>query len=236
MINYDKIGTFFSKSLTIEEVPTNKKKEIIDIVKLHNKLVTKIDEGSYKEEDYKTFIKYLAKERVDNSLFLIKLCNFYLETSEQLFITEFKHLEETGILLNNNMPGINFIMANIVEVNRKTNFFMSKFVDGLTPTTYSSLYVKDQLQVLNNLLSELNDKDSATYQYYKETFTNFINSTFLTTEFKNFFLENENIIYNKIISRLWFKIRNCSSYIDSSNNIYFKENKYRELCLSIRKH
>lgn len=217
-----KIGLYLSRNLTLDNT-TSSSMEIARIVELHNKLIEKINLGEYTTKDFYDFRGVIAKEKVKNSEFVINLCMFLLESSDALFLKEFTYLHTTGFLTDTSDNTIKYIAENIRDINRKIQSFTSKFIDCMV-NKYEE-YNETQFLEYQNLLAGLNTYNSPEYQLFCQMYRDFINTTFLTPEFKTFLMSNCELILNKTIALLKIRMFSCGSHLDAEKDKRMNERK-----------
>ena len=221
-----KIGCFFSRNLTIDDIPAKELEEAQNIVQLHNKFVEAINNGDYPADDFLIFRRAIATEKVFHSELLINLCNFYLEQSKtEVFMTEFNHLVKIDMLRTKDETDTDtkYVVNNIRELYKKVQVFCAKFLDSLVPSYYEVDAYTTELNELSNLLDELSNPASKTYEHFHETFNKYVRTVYTTPEFVNFFIQNEQVIYKRILTLLRRNMMSCSNSAEGFKDRHFKE-------------
>ncbi len=208
----EKIGKFldYPKIKIMPETPD----DIKQIVSYKDKILEMVYSKKLTYEDYLDFIKNISKNTVSNFVDFIGIYNILFEVSLNDLRKETNHLFDIGFISNSKeQSDITKISTVLTEIRSRIMGVSSNFIN-----MEISIQTEDRKASLNNLLSNLEDENSATLETLRDFYTEWVKKTFITSSVRNSMLELTELFINETKKVVLQSLNRCK---DSSKSVVY---------------
>lgn len=208
----EKIGKFldYPKIKIMPETPD----DIKQIVSYKDKILEMVYSKKLTYEDYLDFIKNISKNTVSNFVDFIGIYNILFEVSLNDLRKETNHLFDIGFISNSKeQSDITKISTVLTEIRSMIMGVSSNFIN-----MEISIQTEDRKASLNNLLSNLEDENSATLETLRDFYTEWVKKTFITSSVRNSMLELTELFINETKKVVLQSLNRCK---DSSKSVVY---------------
>lgn len=208
----EKIGKFldYPKIKIMPETPD----DIKQIVSYKDKILEMVYSKKLTYEDYLDFIKNISKKTVSNFVDFIGIYNILFEVSLNDLRKETNHLFDIGFISNSKeQSDITQISTVLTEIRSRIMGVSSNFIN-----MEISIQTEDRKASLNNLLSNLEDENSATLETLRDFYTEWVKKTFITSSVRNSMLELTELFINETKKVVLQSLNRCK---DSSKSVVY---------------
>ena len=208
----EKIGKFldYPKIKIMPETPD----DIKQIVSYKDKILEMVYSKKLTYEDYLDFIKNISKNTVSNFVDFIGIYNILFEVSLNDLRKEANHLFDIGFISNSKeQSDITKISTVLTEIRSRIMGVSSNFIN-----MEISAQTEDRKASLNNLLSNLEDENSATLETLRDFYTEWVKKTFITSSVRNSMLELTELFINETKKVVLQSLNRCQ---DSSKSVVY---------------
>ncbi len=199
--SFEKIGKFldYPKIKITPETPD----DIKQIVSYKDKMLEMVYSKKLTYEDYLDFRKNISKHTVSNFVDFIGIYNILFEVPLSDLREEITHLFDIGFISNSKeQSDITKISTALTEIRSRVMGVSSNFIN-----MEISAQTDDRKVSLNNLLSNLEDENSATLETLRDFYIEWVKKTFIISSVRTAMLELTELFISETKKAILQKIK-----------------------------